>query len=274
MDSRFEFAFLGAGSMGGAIAAAACKAAGAHRVAVSDPNGDTTTRTTQSLGCAALSSNTEAAENARFVLLCVKPQAAACVLGEIAPVLAEREKAQRPAILVSIAAGLEIKSIRELTSPTQPIIRLMPNNPVLIGRGMVLTADDGVVSREDAAALKPLLDCCGTSIAIPEKLMDAGTAAASCSPAFVYMFIEALADGGVRAGLSRPQALELAAAAVEGSAAMVRQSGLCPAQLKDMVCSPAGSTIEGVAALERAGFRSSVIEAVTASYAQNAKLGK
>ena len=142
----------------------------------------------------------------------------------------------------------------------------MPNTPASIGEGMILyTCGEGVTSQEQEAFLSAMSGA-GRLTALPENLIDAGSAVSGCGPAFVDLFIEALADGGVACGLPRPAAMELAAQMVAGSARLVLESGRHPGELKDAVCSPGGTTIQGVRALEQRGFRGSVMEAVIAAY--------
>ena len=221
------------------------------------------------LGCKTAASNQQAAEQADLILLCVKPQTVGPVLEELAPVLRDTQKT-----LCSILAGVTIQTIRAgLGAPAHPVVRIMPNTPALIGKGqMLLTADQ--VSEEAKADILTLLAPCGVSVWLPESFFDQGTALSGSSPAFVYLFIDAMADAGVEAGLPRTEAVELAARAVYGAAAMVLETGDHPSALKDMVCSPGGSTIAGVAALEESGFRKSVMSAVRATYLRSKALGE
>ena len=150
----------------------------------------------------------------------------------------------------------------------------MPNMPAAIGEAMTALSANSVAKEEDIATVKTLLEAAGKVEIVDEKLMDCVTAVSGSGPAFVFMFIEAMADAAVKLGMPRAQAYTYAAQTVKGSSAMVLESGKHPAVLKDGVCSPAGTTIEGVAALERSGFRNSVIEAVTAAYGRSVALGK
>jgi pyrroline-5-carboxylate reductase len=150
----------------------------------------------------------------------------------------------------------------------------MPNTPVAYGEGMILYCASEEVGDETLAKFRDFMKYAGELDMIPERLIDAGSAVSGCGPAFVYMFIEALADGGVAAGLPREAAMKYAAETVKGAAVTVLRSGKHPGELKDAVCSPGGSTIEGVRALEQAGFRSAVMDAVIASYEKNKLLGK
>ena len=191
------------------------------------------------------------------------------MLADIAPILAER---QSRFILVSMAAGLTIADIQEMAGGTYPVIRIMPNTPSAIGEGMILyTCCKGITKAEEKLFLDSMAGA-GRLAAIPESQMDAGSAVSGCGPAFVDLFIEALADGGVACGLPRAQAMEFAAQMVVGSARLVLESDKHPGALKDAVCSPAGSTIQGVRALENAGFRSAVMEAVIAAYEKTKSL--
>ena len=188
------------------------------------------------------------------------------LLTAIAPVLAKR---QDRFILVTMAAGLTIRQIREMAGGTYPVIRMMPNTPAAIGEGMILyTASEDVTEAETAAFLDAMSGA-GRFSELPEKLMDAGSAVSGCGPAFVDLFIEALADGGVACGLPRASAQEFAAQMVLGSAKLLLESGKHPGQLKDAVCSPGGTTIQGVRKLEEKGFRGAVMDAVIAAYEKN-----
>lgn len=260
--------------MGGAILRAACKMLNPKEILITDKDAAKVKELTGELGCLDASDNITAAKKADFVILCVKPQNIETVMRDISSVLAQREVEGNPAVLVSIAAGISIDKLRSYVSKTQPIIRVMPNTPALIGKGLMIIADDGSAAHDKIAVLENMLKGCGETMRLSESLMDQATVAASCSPAFVYIFIEALADAGVMKGLTRTDAIKMAASAAMGAAAMVMETGKGPSELKDMVCSPAGSTICGVAALEEAGFRSAVIKAFKAAYDRNIEMGK
>lgn len=197
------------------------------------------------------------------------------MLAELSGCLMECHKKGETKVLVSIAAGLNTSSISDAVGNLDlPILRVMPNTPSAIGRGMLALCGAAGVQEAYFAGVEEILSCAGRVERIQETQMDAFSAVAGCGPAFVYQFIEALADGGVMAGLPRGQAQIYAAQTVFGSAAMVLESGKHPGQLKDEVCSPGGSTIAGVAALEKRAFRAAAIEAVQAACAQNRALGK
>jgi pyrroline-5-carboxylate reductase len=177
-------------------------------------------------------------------------------------------------VLVSMAAGVSIAQIREMAGGDYPVIRIMPNIPASVGGGVILFDATENVPKKAIETFCTAMQGAGLVDRLPEKLIDAGSALSGCGPAFVSLFIEALADGAVACGLPRAQALSYAAQTVEGTAKMLLQSGQHPGQLKDAVCSPGGSTIAGVAALEQGAFRASVMEAVASAYARTLELGK
>jgi len=265
-----KIAFIGSGVMAGAILKGACRVFDPDLFLVTDKFEEKAQALEAELGVTAVRSNREAAERADYIFLCVKPQMASEVLKELAPVLRGTSK-----VLCSILAGVTIQTLRAgLNAPDQPVVRIMPNTPALIGKGQMLLAADERVSEAVRTEVLELLAPCGEALWLPEQFFDQGTALSGSSPAFVYMFIESMADAGVEMGLARTQAIEMAARAVYGAAAMVLETGEHPAVLKDMVCSPAGSTIAGVAALEDYGFRGAVIAAVRAASARSRALGE
>ncbi len=275
-------ACIGTGNMGGALMNAAAAAVGGARIGVTDADAAKAKSFAASIGAATYASNAEAAANGRFLVLAVKPQVVAEVLADLAPALAERAVSGDPVVLVSIVAGLSIDSIREKLAAgipggtalhAQPIIRLMPNTPALVAKGMIALSASSEVAPADVAELERSLAAAGIVDRVDEKLMDAVTALSGSGPAFAYLFIEALSDGGVRAGLPRDKALRYAAQTVLGSASMVLETGQHPGALKDAVCSPAGTTIAGVAALEERGFRAAAMAAVDAAFRRAKELG-
>ena len=255
---------IGTGAMGGALARLMDGAA----LLLSNRTEAKAQALSQDLPNARVSSNAEIAAACDLIVLAVKPQIMPEVLKEIAPVV--RRRTDR-FVLVSMAAGLTIETIRSLAGGAYPVIRIMPNTPIAVGAGIIAYCSEGV-TEEELAAFCDLLQDAGTLDPLPERLMDAGSALFGCGPAFVDLFIEALADGGVACGLPRQKALVYAAQTVEGAARTVRLSGQHPGACKDVVCSPAGSTIQGVRALEKGGFRSAAIEAVIAAYERNLEL--
>lgn len=262
------FGFIGAGNMGGALARAACRRLPGGQVLLANRTAEKAQALARELGCRT-ADNAAVAENADFIFLGVKPQMMADLLADIGPVLAGR---QTRFILVTMAAGLTIARIQELAGGPYPVIRIMPNTPASIGEGMILYACGDGVAKEEETALLDAMAGAGRFSPLAEKLIDAGSAVSGCGPAFVDLFIEALADGGVACGLPRAAALEYAAQMVAGSARLVLESGSHPGALKDAVCSPGGTTIQGVRTLEEAGFRGAVMDAVIAAYEKNQDL--
>lgn len=264
------FTFIGAGNMGGAIIKAVCKAIKPADVTIFDFSEERVRALSAETGCAVAQTAEQAVERAKFVFICVKPQVLESALSGIAEKLKDK-------VVVSIAAGVEIAKIKAILAAggcDAPVIRLMPNTPVSVGKGMILMAKSEDVSENDLQTIEKALSEGGIVSRTEEKLIDAATPVFSCSPAYVYMFIEALADGGVMAGVPRDKAQLFASQAVLGAASMVLESGKHPGQLKDEVCSPGGATIVGVEALEKAGFRGAVAQAVYEAYRKTSELGK
>lgn len=261
------FGFIGTGNMGGALARAARKRLAGEELLLANRTPAKAEALAAELQCRT-ADNAAAAREAKYLFLGVKPQMMEGMLTKIAPVLAAR---QDRFILVTMAAGLTMARIREMAGGAYPVIRIMPNTPSAIGEGMILYTSDGVTEEE----LRSFLDAmsgAGRLACLEERLIDAGSCVAGCGPAFVDLFIEALADGGVACGLPRALALEFAAQMTAGSAQLILQSGQHPGALKDAVCSPGGTTIQGVRTLEEAGFRGAVMDAVIAAYEKNLDL--
>lgn len=271
-------ACIGTGNMGGALMEAAAAVIGGDQIVVVDADARKAADFAAKIGASVAASNQEAARSARFVFLAVKPQVLDAVLRGIAPALVPGSGAPAP-IVVSIVAGASIASMRrslaavDAAAAACPIIRLMPNTPALVAQGMIALSADASVAPEEVVELERVLSGSGLIDRIEEKYMDAVTALSGSGPAFGYIFIEALADAGVRAGLPRDKALRYASRTVLGSAAMVEKTGTHPGALKDAVCSPAGTTIAGVAALEEHGFRGAAMAAVAAAFARARELG-
>lgn len=260
--------FIGTGNMGGALARAACKAIPSHQIFLANRTPEKARRLAEELDCR-VADNEAIAESADFIFLGVKPQMMADLLADIAPILAQR---QTRFLLVTMAAGLTISRIQEMAGGNYPVIRIMPNTPSSIGEGMLLYTCCNNVTKSEEKVFLDAMSHAGRMSVLPEHLMDAGSAVSGCGPAFVDLFIEALADGGVACGLPRAQAVEFAAQMVAGSARLVLESGKHPGELKDAVCSPAGTTIQGVRTLEGAGFRGAVMNAVIAAYERTLEL--
>lgn len=206
------------------------------------------------------------------VMIAVKPKDMAGVLSEIAPLITKDH------IIVSIAAGKSTAQIADMLKASDvdeselKIVRVMPNTPAMVGEGMSALCRSAAVTDEEFAGIMNIFAGIGRAAEVNESLMDVVGAVSGCSPAYVYMFIEAMADGGVKEGMPRAQAYEFAAQSVLGAAKMVLETGQHPGELKDAVCSPGGTTIEAVSSLERAGFRSAVIDAISAATEKSKKL--
>lgn len=261
------FGFIGAGNMGGALAKAAVKTLGSS-VVLSDKAEDKAAALAAELGCKC-ACVADVAKTCDYIFLGVKPQVMGNLFEEIAPVLAARTDRF---VLVSMAAGLTISRIHQLAGDDYPIIRIMPNTPASVGESMILYAAKKVSEGEVDTFLAGMAKA-GKFCSLAENLIDAGSAVSGCGPAYVCLFLEALADGGVACGLPRQQAMELAAQTLLGTAKLVQETGQHPGQLKDAVCSPGGSTIAGVAALENGGFRGTVMEAVAEAFRRTKELG-
>lgn len=262
--------FIGTGNMGSAIARAAASSGRAAAILLANRTPAKAERLAKELSCAQVSTNEEIAGRCGLIFLGVKPQMMAGVLEEIAPILARRPDRF---VLATMAAGLSCARIRELVGVDCPVIRLMPNTPAAIGAGVVQYC--GLeAAPEELDAFAALLAPAGLVDPVPENLIDAASAVSGCGPAYAYLFIEALADGGVACGLPRDKAMAYAAQMAAGAARMVLESGSHPGALKDAVCSPGGTTIQGVRTLEERGFRAAAMDAVIAAYEKTLALGK
>lgn len=266
--SGVKLGFIGTGNMGGALARAARRRVPGGCIHLANRTPEKAEALAEELGCV-VSNAAGVAKWADFIFLGVKPQMMADLLAELRPALAAR---QDRFLLVTMAAGLSINTIQQLAGGDYPVIRIMPNTPASIGEGMILYTCGWNVTKAEEQLFLDTMAGAGRFSSLPEHLMDAGSAVSGCGPAFADLFLEALADGGVACGLPRAQAMELAAQMLLGSAKLVLESGQHPGILKDAVCSPGGSTIQGVRALEQAGFRGAVMEAVIAAYEKTLEL--
>lgn len=257
---------IGTGAMGGAIMRAICKKYDVKNIKITDKNVELGKAFANETGATFVSTNKEVLD-ADYIFLAVKPQFLSDVFAEIAGNIPTN------AVVISMAAGVKLEKL-ENWAPKARFVRMMPNVCAQIGQAMIAITYNENIKAEEAATVKEILSSAGKVEQVPEKLMDCVTAVSGSGPAFVFMFIEALADAAVRCGMPRSQAYTYAAQTVYGSAGMVLENGQHPAVLKDMVCSPAGTTIEGVAALEKNNFRNAVIEAVTAACNRSIALGK
>ena len=265
-----KIGFIGCGNMGGALACAVIKELGSENVFVFD----TDTKKMKDFASrneANVSDIEYIASNCDYIFLGVKPQVISAVLENVSPFLEERIT---DFTLVSMAAGVSLSQIASSLSEECSVIRIMPNIPAKVGDGVILYCANEFTSNNQKDVFVGFMKEAGLVDEIDENKIDAASCISGCGPAFAFMFIEALADGGVECGLPRDKAMLYAAKMLAGSAEMVIKSGEHPGALKDAVCSPAGSTIEGVKALENGAFRSLAMNAVRASFDRTKELGK
>ncbi len=236
-------------------------------VTVSEPQAQRRETLAQQYGVNVTGQNSQAATAIEVLLLAIKPQIFQTVAAELSAV-------EMPAntLVVSILAGMPLAQL-EAAFPGQPVIRVMPNTPALVGAGMSAIAAGVQVKPHHLQQAKQILNAVGEVVEVPERLMDAVTGLSGSGPGYVAVVIEALADGGVAAGLPRAIASQLALQTVLGTAQLLQQSAMHPAELKDRVTSPGGTTIAGVAQLEQAGLRSALIQAVLAASQRSQELG-
>lgn len=216
----------------------------------------------------ATTDNKEVARTADYLILAIKPNVYELVLNEI------KDYIKDGGVVISIGAGISSSFLKKNLNEGTKFVKVMPNTPALVGEGMSAVAKTDIFSEEEFEEILSILNSFGRTEVIPEYLMDGFTALCGSSPAYVFMMIEAMADGAVLEGIPRTQAYTMAAQAVLGSAKMVLETGLHPGVLKDNVCSPAGTTIEAVASLEENGFRSALIEAIRVCAAKSRAMGK
>ncbi|MCI8455210.1 MAG: pyrroline-5-carboxylate reductase [Lachnospiraceae bacterium] len=262
-----KFGFIGMGNMGCAIMKGLLKTCAPGEILFSSAHEEKMEKITRETGVPHVSSNVECAANVKYLVLAIKPQMLPRVFEEIKPAVTKEQ------VILSIAAGYTIADLTEGLGGEVRVIRAMPNTPAMVGEGMTgISFDESLFSEEEKEEVERFFTSFGRLERVEERLLDVVASASGCSPAYVYMFIEALADGCVKNGLPRQAAYRMAAQAVLGSAKMVLETGKHPGELKDMVCSPGGTTIEGVAALEEGGFRSAIIKACDANYEKNKRL--
>ena len=254
-----KLGFIGCGNMAKAILGGILKKqlVAPQEIIASALHEETLQQASDTYGIQTTTSNLEAAR-ADIIFLAVKPQFYETVIKEI------RDTVKESQLIVSIAPGKSIQTITEWFGKPVKLIRTMPNTPAMVGEGVTAVCPAETVTEEELKEVLTLLESCGIAEVMPERLVDAVVSVSGSSPAYVFMFIEALADGAVRDGIPRKQAYRLAAQSVLDSAKMVLETGMHPGELKDMVCSPAGTTIEAVAAMEKAGFRNAVLAGMEA----------
>lgn len=265
-----KIAFLGGGNMAealikGILAAGVAKA---EQMLVNDVSADRLEHLRKTYGIIIHKSSKDAVSQAGIVLVCVKPQVIDVVLAKIAPV------ADKDRLVISIAAGVTIARIEKALTANPRVIRVMPNTPALVLAGAAGLAAGPKATQEDMGLALQIFGAVGRAVVVEEKLMDAVTGLSGSGPAYVFMVIDALSDAGVRAGLPRTLALELAAQTVYGAAKMVLETKEHPGKLRDMVTSPGGTTIEGLHALEKGKLRATLMNAVEAATARSKELGK
>jgi pyrroline-5-carboxylate reductase len=262
--------FLGTGNMAEALLKGLLRdgTAAAEEIVCAEPRPERREEIANQYGVEVTGDNRAAAAAADLILLSVKPQVIDAVLAEIAPVVDGRK------LVVSIAAGVPLAVLARRLPAGARIIRTMPNTPALVGAGATAIARGPNATDADLAATRALFEAVGSVVEVAEPLLDAVTGLSGSGPAYVFLAIEALADGGVRAGLPRATALSLAAQTVMGAARLVLETGQHPAVLKDQVTSPGGTTIAGVQALEARSFRAALMEAVEASARRSRELGE
>lgn len=260
---------IGCGKMASALLGGVLKAGvyGPEQVCVSDCHPASAAQLAAETGCRVLGSNKEVACASEVLLLCVKPQDALPVLRELRSFLAGK-------LVVSIAAGVSLDSLQQAVGAEVRMVRVMPNTPALVHRAATAYALGVTAIPEDAVRVERLFGAVGVVCGVKEELLDAVTGLSGSGPAYGFLFVEALADGGVLMGLPREMALRLAAQTLSGAAEMVLQTGEHPAVLRDRVASPGGTTIAGVEALELGGVRAGIIQAVRAAAERSMEMGR
>lgn len=260
-----KIGFIGGGNMGSAMMSGLVKTrvCSPEDVIAYDISASALEKLQRELGICTTDCVETLIEKADVIVLAVKPQVLPSVLKQ------HGVKITKDKLVISIAAGITLTRLTELLSEEHKLVRVMPNTPAMVGEGMAGICTNSNVTEEEKQQVLAMFNCFGKAELIPEKLIDAVVGVSGSSPAYVYMFIEALADGAVMEGMPRSQAYTFAAQAVLGSAKMVLESGKHPGELKDMVCSPAGTTIDAVRSLEADGLRAAVINAVHVAAEKN-----
>ncbi len=271
-QGQFKFtgtlAIIGGGRMGEAVAKGLLStgAIDSQRIIVAEPVPERRATLEAAHGVRCVAEPAEAAREADVVLLAVKPR----VIDDVVAGIAD---AVRDALVVSIAAGISCARLESLLHPGVPVVRVMPNTPAMVGSGMAVVSGGNEATREHVSLVRELFSLLGKAIVLEERYQDAATAISGSGPAYVALFIDALARGGVRQGLPRDVAQELAVQTVRGTADLLEQTGMHPEELVDGVASPGGTTIAAIEALESGGFRAAVARAVAAAVARAKELG-
>ena len=266
---RERIGFIGAGQMATALGQGVVKSGltKSEQIIAADPSAEARERFAFTVGGKTTENNTQVVDDADVIILAVKPQQMARVLEEV------RGKLGPDRLVVSIAAGIRLDMLSAYLEDEVRLVRVMPNTPCLVGQGASAFCLGGSATQADAELVRGVLESVGVAFQVEETLLDAVTGLSGSGPAFVYMMIEALSDGGVRMGLPRNMATTLAAATLRGAAEMVLATGEHPAALKDKVTSPGGTTIAGIEALERGGLRAALMGAVQSATGRSIELG-
>lgn len=261
--------FIGTGNMGQALIRGIIKKGvyTSKDIIIFDIAKDKTEKLSSEVGVKVASSATDLVEGVQVVILAVKPD-------KIIPVVDELMDLLKNKLVISIAAGISLSILLDRLGNDARVVRVMPNTPAMVLEGASGIACSETCTDKDIQVAKTIFSAVGICVILEENLLDAITGLSGSGPAFCFMFIEALADGGVKAGLPRDIALKIAAATLKGSAQLVLETGSHPGVLKDMVTSPSGTTIEGISVLEKRGFRSAVMDAVFAAYKRSRELWK
>ena len=255
---KMKLGFIGTGNMASAIMGGIIKKAiiPAEEIIGADLFAPGRERVQKQFGIHVTDSNKEVVEKAEVIILSVKPQFYESVINEI------KDDIKKDQIVITIAPGKTLAWLSEKFGKDVKLVRTMPNTPAMVGEGMTAACPNEHMTEEEIAYVRTLLESFSRVEIVPERLMDVVVSVSGSSPAYVFVMIEAMADAAVSGGMPRAQAYQFAAQAVLGSANMVLDTGKHPGELKDMVCSPAGTTIEAVRTLEERGFRSAIIEAM------------
>lgn len=265
-----KIGFIGAGNMGGAIIAGLLKSnnVAATNIYAINHSLQSVQNLVNTFGINKVASIAEIAKISDMLVIGVKPKDVAKVLGEAAHSLSQHT------VIISIAAGVTLANLEKLVASKHKIVRVMPNTPSLVGAGMSSITPNELLTEQELADVMTIFNSLGKAEIVPESMIDAVVGVSGSSPAYIFMLIEAMADGAVLGGMPRQQAYTFAAQAVLGSAKMVLETDKHVAELKDMVCSPAGTTIEAVKTLESRGFRAAIIEAIKSCMDKSAAMSK
>lgn len=270
MLDHVRFAFIGGGNMAEALLKGLLSglAVEPHRITATDVLAERRQYLEATYGIATSADNVQAVKHSDVVILAVKPQVMSDVLGNIAAATT------RDKLVISIAAGITLQTLQDAFGVDKRVVRVMPNTPALVLSGAAGISPGAATTADDVVLVEQIFNAVGRSVVVGDEMMDAVTGLSGSGPAFVFALIESLSDGGVLSGLPRPMATLLAAQTVLGAAKMVLETGKHPGELKDMVTSPAGTTIAGMQALERGGLRGLMMEAVSRATERSAALGR